>query len=74
MAATSLHYDVLLDSEERHEADFADADVDTLVGSIEGTRSGEVAAKVSSGFGRYRWQEWRSPTNRVENVDGDGQI
>ena len=49
MAATSLHDDVLLDTEECHEreADSANADVDTLVASSEGTRSGEVAAEVS---------------------------
>ena len=37
MAATSMHHDVLLDSEESQErkADCAYADVDTLVGSLE---------------------------------------
>ena len=34
------------------EADCADADDDTLVGSLVGTRSGKVAAEVSSGLGR----------------------
>ena len=49
MAATSLHDDVLLDSEECHEreADCACAHVDSLVGSLKSTRSGEVVAEVS---------------------------
>ena len=48
MAATSLHDDALLDSQERHEweANFAHADVDPLVGSLESTGGGEVAAEV----------------------------
>ena len=49
MAGTSLHNNVLLDTEECHEreADCAYADVATLVGSAEGTGSGEMAAEVS---------------------------
>ena len=43
------------------------------MGSLEGTRSGEVAAEVSSGLGRYRRQELRIPTNRVGNSGGCGQ-
>ena len=48
MAATSVHDDVLLDSEECHEweTECADADVDSLVGSPESTGSGDVAAEV----------------------------
>ena len=41
MAATRVHNDVLLDSEEccESEDDCADADVDTLVGGCESARS-----------------------------------
>ena len=55
IAPTSMHDDVLLDSEETHkqETDCADADVDSLVGSLESTRSGNMAAEVPSGLGRY---------------------
>ena len=76
MAATSMHSDVLLDSEKcyKWKANCADANVDSLVECLEGTRSGVVAAEVSFGLGRYRRQEWRSPTNRVGNSDGDGNI
>ena len=44
MAATTLQNDALLDPEEcgEREADCADADVDTLVGGIEGIRSGNL--------------------------------
>ena len=44
MAATSMHDDVLLDTEEYHEreTDCGYADVDTLVGSLEGCGCGEV--------------------------------
>ena len=49
MAATSLHDDVILDSQNCHEREAvcADGDVNSLVGSLESTRSGEVAAEVS---------------------------
>ena len=49
MAAASLHNDVLPDPEECHEreADCADADVDTLVGSIEGARGCDMATHIS---------------------------
>ena len=49
MAAACLHDDVLLDSEGCYawRADCAYADVDTLVGTYEGSGGGEVAAKVS---------------------------
>ena len=48
MAATSLHNNILLDTKEyrEREADCAYADVATLVGSAEGTGSGEMAAEV----------------------------
>ena len=76
VAVKSPHNDVLLDSEECHEwkAACAHADVDSLVGSLESTRSGKVAAEVPSGVGRYRWQKWRSSANGVGNSDGDGKI
>ena len=45
-----------------------------LVGSLESTRSGEVAAEVSCGLGRCRWPKWRSPTNSVGSPDGDGEV
>ena len=49
VAATSLHNDVFLDTEECHErvADCAYVNVDTLMESFEGTRCGEMAAEVS---------------------------
>ena len=49
MAATSQHTNVLLVTEEGYEreADCAYSDVVMLVGSSEGTRSGEMAAEVS---------------------------
>ena len=53
------------------EADCADADVDTLV--WEALRAEKWKAEVSSGLGRCRWKEWRSPANRVGNLDGDGK-
>ena len=55
MAATSLPDDILLDSSECHERETncADADVDTLVGSLDSTRSGKIAAQVPSGVGLY---------------------
>ena len=55
MAATSTHDDVLLDTEECNEceADCAYADFGTLVGSYEGTRSGEMAAGASCCLGRH---------------------
>ena len=49
----------------------------SLIRWWEALRAPEVAkwaAEVSSGLGRYRWQEWRSPTNRVGDFDGDGKI
>ena len=48
LAATSMHYDFLLDSEECHEweTDCAHANVDSLVGCLEGSGGGEVAAEV----------------------------
>ena len=56
MAATSVHYDVCLDSEECHEreTDCAHADVDTLVRSLERAEGGEMAAEVPCGVGCYR--------------------
>ena len=39
--------------------------------AFEGTRSGKVAVEVSCGLGRYGWQKWRCPRNRVGNADGD---
>ena len=76
MAATSVHNDVCLDSEECHEreTDCAHADVDTLVRSLERAGGGEMAAEVPCGVGCYRWQKWRSPTNGMGNLDGDGKI
>ena len=75
MAAASLHDDVLLNSEEPHERDAngADADFDSLVGSLESTKR-KVAAEGSSGLGHYRWPKWRSPANGVGYSDGDGKI
>ena len=51
----------------------ADADVDSLVGSIESTRSGKVAAEVPRGLGYYRLPKWRISTNGMGNTNGDGQ-
>ena len=76
MASTSLHNDVFFDSEEGHEWDVtcAHADVDPLVGSLESTSSGEVAAEVSSWLGRHGWSKRRSSTNGVGNIDGNGKV
>ena len=48
MAATTMHNDVLLDSEEYHECETscAHANIDSVVGSLESTRGAEVAAEV----------------------------
>ena len=48
MATTSMHDDVLLDSEEcyKSETGCAHAHVDSLVGCLESARSGEVAVEV----------------------------
>ena len=51
MAATSLHDDALLDFE--RDADCADADFDTSVGSMEGAGSGKMTAEVPNRLGRY---------------------
>ena len=56
------------------DADCAYADVDTLVGSFESAGGEEMAAALPCGVERYRWQKWRSPTNGVGNIDGDGAI
>ena len=45
----------------------------TLIRWWEALRAPEVAKwqqKYSVDLGRYRWQEWRSPTNCVGNYDG----
>ena len=56
------------------EADRAHANVDSLVRSLESTRSGEVAAEVSSRMGRHGWSKRRSSTNGVGNIDGKGKV
>ena len=68
MAATNLYNDVLLGTEECYESetDCAYADVDTLVGSLESARGGEVAAELPCCLGRYRWQKRKRPTEGVE--------
>ena len=49
MAATSVHNDIFLDSEERHEraSDCAYAFDDPLVGSFEGARCGKMAIQMT---------------------------
>ena len=52
----------------------AHANVDSLVGSPQSTRSGKVAAEVSCRVGRYRRAKWRSPANIVGHFDGNGAV
>ena len=72
MAATSMHDDVLLDPESR--ARDLMPDVDSLVGSLESTRSGKVATEVPRGLGRHGYSKRRSSANGVGKFDGDGKI
>ena len=60
MAATSMHDDVLLDSEECQECetDCAHADGDSLVGSRESTRSGNVGLEVEEELSSLAIQYW----------------
>ena len=48
--------------------------IDSLVGSLESTRSGEVAAEVSSGLGRHGLSKRRRSANSVGSIDGNGKI
>ena len=57
----ACHDDVLLNSEDCHDCE-TDADVGSLVGGLERTSCGIVAAEVSSGLRRYRWPKWRRPS------------
>ena len=73
VAATSLHNDVLFDTEECHEreANCVEADIDALVRSFEGITGGQVAAEISRRLGRYRSPQWRSPADSVGDFDGN---
>ena len=66
MAATNMHDDVLLDSQECHVRDHlrVHAHVCSLVGSRESTGSGKVAAEVSSGL--WDAAETEEPSERCE--------
>ena len=52
----------------------AHANADSLVGSLESARSGQVTADVSRGVGRYRQAKWRSSAYSVGNIDGNGGV
>ena len=55
------------------ETDCADANVDSL-GSLEGTGSGKVTAKISRQVGRDRQGNGRAQRTSVESIDGNGEI
>ena len=70
MAATSLHDDVLLDSEECHEseADCAYADVDTFVGNFEGSGGGGSGNRSTALTGTLQAADLEEPQRTVWKV------